>query len=371
MDDNLLTIVFGFKNRDLLRVARCLDSLSNQTYKGFKVIFVDYGSERDLSKKASALIESFKFCKYVYSETRGWPWNRSRALNIGIRLAQTKYVMTSDIDLIFDPEFISLAMKEADENSALHSTCYYLPKHFRKWSKISSLTHSFKQSLPNALGLMLLLAKENYEKIGGFDEFYQFWGAEDRDIEHRLNMSGVKTKWLNSSEAILYHQWHPVNNNHTFSFLPVGFWEDVEMHFGKHYANPDRNSIEGWGVVTERNERPALDLMEKTSTATHTYSSSKKSTAADIGRDIAKLFYGLKAGESLCLVSGFSHPQQMILYIVNLLNRASGMLGIGYQLLPERDQLKDAFWLFYRNNKADTTDYAITTDEKYYYLIRK
>ena len=101
------------------------------------------------------------------------------------------------------------------------------------------------------------------------------------------------------------------------------------------------------------------------------FSSSTKSTTADISRNIAKLFYGLTKGDSLCLKSEFPHPQRMILFMVNLSNRVSDLLRIGYQIMPKRDLLKDAFWLFYRNNKADIIDYAVTTDEKFYYLIKK
>jgi len=371
VNDNLLTIVFGYKNRDLLRVKRCLDSLGSQSYQGFKVILVDYGSEPDISKKVSELVGTFDFCQYIFSETRGWPWNRSRALNIGIRLSRTKYVMTSDIDLIFDPEFVAQCIKQAGDNIALHAGCFYLPKNFNKWSRLSSLTPTFKQSIPEALGLVLCLTQENYEKVSGFDEFYQFWGVEDRDIEHRLNFSGIETKWLDHSESRLYHQWHPINNNLTFSFLPVGFWEEMEMYFGKNFKHPIRNLIDGWGEVTERNQRPALDLLENTGTATVTFSASKGWPTAYICRKIAETFYSLTAGDSLRIVGDFSHPWKGVLYTVNLLNILSGRLGLGYHISPKRNLLKDAFWLFYRNNMADVRDYAVSEDEKDYYLVRK
>lgn len=370
MKDNLLTIVFGFRNREVLRVKRCLDSLKNQTYKNFEVIFIDYGSEPDVSGEASKLIQTFDFCTYVYSETRGWPWNRSRALNIGIRLAETQYVMTSDIDIIFDSEFISQNIELANENCALHAFCYFLPKGFKNWGEVSKLDHSFKQSNTSALGL-LLLSKNNHEKIGAFDEFYQFWGLEDHDLEHRLNNYGIKTKWLDSSKSKLYHQWHPLNNNSIFSFLPFGYWEEVKLHFGKNFSSPKRSITKQWGKITFRAQRPALDLVERTRAPSLIFSEPSNGALANLVQEIAKSFYGLTAGESLCLENMFIPPHSFTLYIVNFFNRVARKLGIEYRLITRRDSLRDAFWLFHRNNSEDIGDYAATVDGKFYYLIKK
>jgi glycosyltransferase involved in cell wall biosynthesis len=41
----MVTIVYAFRNRDVLRVKASLDSLQQQTHSDFKVVFVDYGSE--------------------------------------------------------------------------------------------------------------------------------------------------------------------------------------------------------------------------------------------------------------------------------------------------------------------------------------
>jgi len=366
----LLTIVFGFRNRELLRVKRCLESLKNQTYKGFEVIFVDYGSESDVSNEVSKLVRSFDFCEYVYSETRGWAWNRSRALNIGVRLSKTKYVMTSDIDIIFDSGFIAQNMNLASNKYALHAFCYFLPKRFKKWGRISSLRHTFKQSNTSALGL-LLLSKENHEKIGAFDEYYQFWGIEDQDLEHRLNSSGINTKWLDCSESRLYHQWHPVNNNTMFSYLPFGYWEDAKMYFGKNFANQKRNTIKPWGRITFRDQRPALDLLEGIKYPTQTFSVPPKQTFANIAQNIAKSFYGMTAGDTLCLKTTFKPAHGLVLGIINFMNKAATKIGIDHQLITKRDLLRDAFWFFYRENEEEIIDYAITTDEKCYYMIKK
>ena len=102
-----LSIIFGFKNRDTVRVRRCLDSLQQQSLKEFHVCFVDYGSEDNVSGEIQALVQRYSFCKYVHVPSQGQFWNRGHALNIGVRQSKpSEYILTTDIDLVFPPNFI-------------------------------------------------------------------------------------------------------------------------------------------------------------------------------------------------------------------------------------------------------------------------
>ena len=124
-----VTIIYGFRNRDIERVKRSLDSLRDQTDQFFKVIFVDYGSEENVSVLVKDLIAQYNFCTYLYNETRGMPWNRAHALNSGIRIATTEYVFTADIDLIFTENFIAKTKKLAKQGTvAFFPVVYLTPK---------------------------------------------------------------------------------------------------------------------------------------------------------------------------------------------------------------------------------------------------
>src|SRR3954467_4714663 len=107
---NSLTIVYIYRNRDLERVKRTLDSLKKQTVKDFSVIFIDYGSNDSFKQGVQKIVEEYSFCKYVYNDSRGMPWNRSHALNTGIRLTETDFVFTADIDMIFETHFVETLM---------------------------------------------------------------------------------------------------------------------------------------------------------------------------------------------------------------------------------------------------------------------
>jgi hypothetical protein len=54
---------------------------------------------------------------------------------------------------------------------------------------------------------MSLLPMAALTRIGGYNEFYHFWGAEDEDLHYRLTLEGLESIFY-SNEVLLLHQWH-------------------------------------------------------------------------------------------------------------------------------------------------------------------
>ena len=48
-----------------------------------------------------SLVEQYAFVRYYYLYTVGHPWNRSHALNTGIRVSDASYILMGDVDLIY------------------------------------------------------------------------------------------------------------------------------------------------------------------------------------------------------------------------------------------------------------------------------
>ena len=55
----MITILYPYRNRDLERVKRSLDSLTLQTDQRFKVLFVDYGSTPKQAYLVKQLINNY------------------------------------------------------------------------------------------------------------------------------------------------------------------------------------------------------------------------------------------------------------------------------------------------------------------------
>ncbi|MGJ9424644.1 glycosyltransferase family 2 protein [Nesterenkonia halotolerans] len=83
-----------------------------------------------------------------------------------------------------------------------------------------------------------------WERIGGFDEAYTGYGAEDTDFAWRARAAGVELAWVGGARA--YHQYHPVSRP------PVEHLDDI-LRNGRLFANTWGHwPMEGWLQEFER-----------------------------------------------------------------------------------------------------------------------
>ena len=251
-----LSIIFGYRNRDTLRVKRCLDSLSQQSFKDFDVIFIDYGSDDYYSKEIKPVVESYSFTKYYYSFTQGYPWNRSHALNTGVRLTDSEYILFGDIDLIYSERVIESLLNTISDNIQVYSSVYFLNKRFNQWDLLDKINlQSIKKSDDSGRGGVHLIKRDVLEKIRGYDEFYCFWGVEDRDLYSRLDILGVESRWIDSDKHPVFHQWHQMVSNRKKNFFPEKWWDEVNIYYQTNKVRIERNK-EDWGKLFSLADRP-------------------------------------------------------------------------------------------------------------------
>ncbi|MDZ4148147.1 MAG: galactosyltransferase-related protein [Flavobacteriaceae bacterium] len=205
----MLTILYVYKDKDCVRLEHSLQSLKHQTFDDFKVILVDYGSNKKFSDELQKTIKKFNFVKVISSYNSNQIWSRAKALNIGIKALDisTDYVFTADIDMIFSENFVEKLTSLKKDNLAFFFKVGFLNQ------EESSCAKSFKDykvsfaSDVGAQGLSLFPLKA-LQEVGGFDEFFHFWGAEDTDLHNRLALAGYQIEFYNR-EILMLHQWHP------------------------------------------------------------------------------------------------------------------------------------------------------------------
>jgi len=206
----MISIVVGFRNRELERVVQFVTSISTQIFKDFELVFVDYGSELELAQSVKEVLRDSPFCTYIYHDSRGKPWSRSHALNIGSLAASGAFLYFTDIDLLFHPNYLLHLNEIKAENRHVYTRVYYLKKGFDSFGSLFTFDH-FKHceiSHPSGKG-MLLVSRKRFLEIHGYDEFYCDWGVEDNDIHIRLQYSGNEEFWTEHEEFPVYHVWHP------------------------------------------------------------------------------------------------------------------------------------------------------------------
>jgi len=202
-----ITIIFAYRNRDVSRVHFALLSLERQSSHNFEVIFVDYGSNLEFSTKIQNIVALFNFARYYYVGHKGLLWNKSKALNYGIKKASTPYVLTADIDLLFAKNTVELCESLKSTNDFYLFKIGYLSEKTTASLTINSLFDTLHPThVGNTFGIGLY-PKKSLECVHGLDEFFHFYGAEDEDLNARLMLSGVQQ---NQMDYMLFlHQWHP------------------------------------------------------------------------------------------------------------------------------------------------------------------
>lgn len=205
----MITIVYPYRNREIKRLQRSIDSLFQQSNQNFKLCVIDYGSDQKSNEEIKSIIQKFDFGTYEYLYTEGQPWSKSKALNYGLRqLVTTPYFFVADVDIIFSPNFVARLHELVLKGNKINT--YFKVGFLSK--EESAFTKEFKsynvqfESNKEATGLTMFHT-ESLKSICGFDEFYHFWGAEDTDAHVRLQNAGFEV-FFYDTEILMLHQWH-------------------------------------------------------------------------------------------------------------------------------------------------------------------
>lgn len=254
-----VTFVASFRNREFERVKKSLDSLQRQSCHDFQMIFVDYGSTKEYSIPVQELLSNYSFCKYYYSDTRGWLWNRSLALNTGAKLATTQYIFFTDVDIVYDINFVERMISKMSTNVFLISDCVRVPKGFRDWEKI--INGSYRGNFKSMMGKgIACCAKEVFNEIGGFDEQFAFWGKEDIDLSQRMKRYGIEE--VVADDLLSYHQWHPRTLGDASNSV---LFHNVTHHYNNMRENAIyRNQHHEWGKLITQRDRPIFKFVDPT-----------------------------------------------------------------------------------------------------------
>jgi predicted glycosyltransferase involved in capsule biosynthesis len=186
-----ISVIIGVKDRNGERQGKCLESLEEQTSE-CRVVVVDYGSKRPIACDNATVVR-------VDRDTD--VWCRSRALNIGAKKANTKYLMFTDIDFIFEPDFIEVVHKELTRKERVMVTCH--PEEIdNAGRKVGHCRLGRK-----AVGGCQAVNRGWFFEVGGFDEFYKGKGLQDVDLLDRAKADRLKIVSV-TGRTNFYHQWH-------------------------------------------------------------------------------------------------------------------------------------------------------------------
>ena len=170
--------------------------------------------ESDIESKKDLLSE-FEF-KHILLKNN-LPYNRSWCYNVGYKIASTDYLVFGDADLIMNIQDINDGIDSLKEFDCVNpytevldldsnETLNYLKtenKDFLNTVKKPSRTGI------NMCGGMVMFTRSGFERIGGWNEDFWGWGAEDDfmtlKVEHFLKYINLENKCyhLNHNRALI------------------------------------------------------------------------------------------------------------------------------------------------------------------------
>lgn len=254
----MITILYPYRNREIRRIQRSVDSLAQQSKQNFKVEFIDYGSDETLAEEVKALLGNYDFVSYTYLHVKDQPWNKCKALNFAIKNTDSDYCFVADVDMIFHSQFTEILEQHLNPDKATYFQVGFLSEQeTKKDLAFADYEINFKSN-EEATG-MTLFPVSYLKNINGFDEFFHFWGGEDTDIHNRLKNAGCQVSYY-QEKLLMLHQWHPNYRKRETKTLNKelqlsGIVEINHQHLLHNLkANSTQVNPNGWGNVMTKTE---------------------------------------------------------------------------------------------------------------------
>ena len=226
----------------------------------------------DMSRQPIAAVDIDIPLKIARLETDALPLAQAR--NVAAQMSTGEYFLFLDVDCIPRSGLVGTMMEALETNDALicADVSYLGPNDARgSWSEAELLgrgkahsVRSFPQSGLRAendpalfWSLAFGISRRRFDELGGFDETFVGYGAEDTDFGFRARQIGLPLMFLGGTGV--FHQYHPVSDppvEHLESIVrnamvfyerwrvwPMSGWLDAFEEAGLIRRNQDRIDI--------------------------------------------------------------------------------------------------------------------------------
>jgi glycosyltransferase involved in cell wall biosynthesis len=214
MEKHLVSIIIPTYKRPL-KLARAIDSVLNQTYSNLEVIVVDDNNPNTVERKETEELmkryegnSKVKYIKHDYNK------NGSAARNTGFRNSNGEYIMFLDDDDEFLPRKVEAQVKCLESRDKSWGACYTKYKRLKN-GKVDTICAEnregnlyFEELCRNLFiqaGSNLMVRRNAFEEIGGFDETFQ----RNQDIEFTVRLLKKYKLAYVDEMGLIYHRHLP------------------------------------------------------------------------------------------------------------------------------------------------------------------
>jgi hypothetical protein len=198
----------GNLSRSIERIAIQLKSLRAQVGVIINPIVSDMSWDDDIKASIEEICNTYG-AKYVHTQST-LIWNKPLCLNIGIKMAKTRYTAALDADVIYRNDTFKSCVK-AGATLVIARTfglrCDFNGGFGRK--NFNSKAGSGRMMKAVANGGIQFLKTKWVHKTGGYDERFNMWGRPDNEMVRRAKKYGTVGRLSNKAEIRLIHLYHP------------------------------------------------------------------------------------------------------------------------------------------------------------------
>jgi hypothetical protein len=210
-DSPAVSIVLGVRGTGRLPQFRCcLASLLAQSEAACEIVVV----EQSVRSEFETVIPPSVRYLHQQATDRDMPYNRGWALNAGVRAARGEIVVLHDADMIVPQRFAAAI----HERMSRGLDALRLPRFIFYLDEPTSRLIAEERRMPARLAVdqivannptPIALTRDAYLRIGGHDEAFYGWGAEDNEFLDR-----ARTLRIGEGAFLpIVHLWHPVAPN--------------------------------------------------------------------------------------------------------------------------------------------------------------
>jgi GT2 family glycosyltransferase len=191
------------------QLAACLHGIAEMTYprERYEVIVVDDGSRERPSSVVSDFVNRIQV--RLIAQTHAGP---AAARNTGARQARGKYLVFTDDDCTFAPDYLQVVerhVKRSPRAGLGGHTDNRLGGDIYAEATQQLIEHLYTHfnANPNAPRFFtttnLVVPRDRFDRVGGFDSSFPLAGAEDRDFCERWKAAGYELSY--AADAVVHH----------------------------------------------------------------------------------------------------------------------------------------------------------------------
>ena len=231
--DRRISIVVPCYNRAAYLPA-LLQSLtwSSVSRRDFEVIVVNDGGVDDVELIADTWNRKGLDVRVCQLRRSGPPRNNAVARNTGLRLSRYPIVLQTDPDIVFVSDVLAHVQRDLEPGVFCSCSAYY------PLTQDATLGLAFAAAGPNTApdayleqaygrpnqvlspdgvqGLhgAFACAKDDLARVGGYDDSFEHWGWEDRELLVTLtHQAGLTRRYMSGTPVV--HLWHPLLRSDT------------------------------------------------------------------------------------------------------------------------------------------------------------